>query len=220
MKAETGGDAEPGTSILGPTHIYSIKRLGPRKGTEVHQIDDIGSTNQTLTGKTGSFKIDLVDDVAVDPGSHKTSTKAQKKEKARAKFDAMDQDHDGKVTREEWITIKGSDKGFDKKDVNHDGALEFNEIGQKRSKRKGKKHRPLNRINSSGQDMNVTVGDVAASDYIVLGDSGVGEAGRIYPTEETRVLVSRDRTVWSSMLKYIDVDRTVDKTIFLQVTHL
>ena len=45
----------------------------------------------------------------------------------KMEHDKLDANHDGKISREEWIARYGSDKGFDEYDLNGDGIIDADE---------------------------------------------------------------------------------------------
>jgi len=50
--------------------------------------------------------------------------------KVMARFDDLDADHDGKITRAEWIRKFGNDDGFDHYDVDHNGVIDADEFAR------------------------------------------------------------------------------------------
>lgn len=56
----------------------------------------------------------------------------EKQSQARVRWEQMDKNGDGKISREEWT---GKPKVFDRLDANHDGFLTKDEIRARRAKR-------------------------------------------------------------------------------------
>lgn len=61
-------------------------------------------------------------------------SKAERKKNARARFEEMDTNNDGKVSKSEW---KGRPRAFDRLDADHDGYVTRDEL--KAGRKKGKK---------------------------------------------------------------------------------
>ncbi|PYV41847.1 MAG: hypothetical protein DMG06_15835 [Acidobacteria bacterium] len=56
---------------------------------------------------------------------HKTGPVRQKGKHLGRRFQEMDLDHDGKISRSEW---KGKEQAFDRIDVDHDGFITLDEF--------------------------------------------------------------------------------------------
>jgi len=59
--------------------------------------------------------------------------KAERKKNARARFEEMDANNDGKVSKSEW---KGRPRAFDRLDADHDGYVTREELKEGRKKAK------------------------------------------------------------------------------------
>jgi hypothetical protein len=55
---------------------------------------------------------------------------------ARDKFVAMDTDHDGRISKAEWLAAGHKERGFAMMDADHDGYLTVDEIKAGREKMK------------------------------------------------------------------------------------
>ena len=62
-------------------------------------------------------------------------------------IEVLDKDHDGQISREEWVAGYGSEKGFDSADLNRDGVIDADEYlrEEMRVKHRRKRHTELHR---------------------------------------------------------------------------
>jgi Ca2+-binding EF-hand superfamily protein len=67
--------------------------------------------------------------------AQKPKTEAKANAGAVTRFDKLDKNHDGVISKDEW---KGKPKGFDRIDANHDGVLSRDEVGTALANRKHK----------------------------------------------------------------------------------
>lgn len=81
----------------------------------------------------------LLAGLAAAPAAAQDKSKADgaRHEKAMNRFDKLDANHDGSISREEW---KGRAKAFDRIDSNHDGVLSRDEI---RAVARARRHKPV-----------------------------------------------------------------------------
>ncbi|MGI4880080.1 MAG: EF-hand domain-containing protein [Janthinobacterium lividum] len=72
--------------------------------------------------------------VGMPLSAQETAPASGPRESMAARFTAMDTDHDGKLSKAEWIAGGRSERGFDMMDADHDGFLTMDEIKAGREK--------------------------------------------------------------------------------------